>query len=193
MTPAVLVALLQAAPAEVPALAERPPDVVVPAVHALALMTVMRGVETVIWPDPFARTQWFGASYERAFTTPPLFDTSKPFMQWDGDPFLVNVVGHALFGSELHVRARACRFPWAAAFAFTAASSALWEYGFEANGVRPSALDLVYTPVAGLALGEARFQLWRAAAGISSPTWRGIARAALDPLGEAERAFGTRC
>jgi hypothetical protein len=184
---------------EAPVHAEEPvprsptPDIVIPAVHGLALMTVMRATETVIWPDPFARTERFGASYERAFTNPPLFDTSQPFMRWDGDPVIINAGGHALFGSELHVRARACGFGWAGALAFTAATSALWEYGFEANGVQPSALDLVYTPLAGLLLGEARHQAWRAAGGIDASGWRNVARAVVDPFGEMERAFGTRC
>lgn len=169
------------------------PDVVVPAAHGLAVMTVMRAVETVIWPEPFARPALFAESWKRAFTEPPLFDASQPFFRWDGDPLLVNVGGHALFGSELHLRARTCRFGWATAFVFTAATSALWEYGFEANGVRPSALDLVYTPVAGLALGEARFQLWRAAGSLRPSAGRGALRAILDPLGELERAAGTRC
>ncbi len=169
------------------------PDVVVPAVHGLALMTVMRAVETVIWPEPFARPELFAESWKRAFTEPPLFDRRQPFMRWDGDPLLVNAGGHALFGSELYMRARTCRFPWGGALAFAAATSALWEYGFEANGVRPSALDLVYTPVSGLLLGEARFQLWRLAGGIGSRTWRSVTRAVLDPLGETERAFGSRC
>lgn len=197
MTPAVAVALLALAAspeaAGAPARLEAPPDVVVPALHGLALMTVMRATATVLWPEPFARTERFGAAYQEAFTRPPIFDGSRRAFEWDGDPWFINGVGHALFGSELHLRARACRFGWAGALAFTAATSALWEYGFEANGVRPSALDLVYTPLAGLALGEARYALWRAAGALRSKAARGVTRAVLDPLGEAERAAGAGC
>lgn len=170
-----------------------PPNIVVPAVHGLALMTVMRVTETFLWPDPFAKPEQFGARYEEAFTKLPVFDSSKPFLRWDGDPLVVNAVGHALFGSELYLRARQCRFSWAESLAFAAGTSALWELGFEANGARPSALDLVYTPLAGLLLGEARFVLHRAAGGIGSSLARGLVRGALDPLGDLERAAGTDC
>lgn len=206
MTPAALVGALAAlgalahdgeralAPADPEPRALAPaPDIVVPALHGLALMTAMRATETVLWPEPFARTEQFASSYLRAFTNAPIFDGSQPFMRWDGDPLVVNVAGHGLFGSEIHMRARTCGFPWAGALAFSAVTSALWEYGFEANGVRPSALDLVYTPLAGLVLGEARYVAWRAAGGIASPGWRSVTRAIVDPFGEIERALGTRC
>jgi hypothetical protein len=175
-----------------PSTGRRAPDIVVPAGHALALMTVMRVTESVIWPDPFSRPEQFGARYEEAFTKPPKHDPSGRFMQWDGDPLVVNVVGHALFGSELYLRARQCRFGWAGSLAFAAATSAVWEYGFEANGARPSAQDLVYTPLVGLALGEARFLLHRAAGSLRGAT-RAVVRGALDPFGEIERAAGTGC
>ena len=43
-------------------------------------MSVMRGVETVLWPQPFAEPKYFGAHYEEAFTKPPIFDTKKPLI-----------------------------------------------------------------------------------------------------------------
>ncbi len=194
MTPAAILVLALASETPPPqAPVTRSPDIVVPAFHGLALMTVMRTTEAVIWPDPFARTQWFGAYYEETFTQPPKFDTKQPFMRWDGDPLVVNVVGHGLFGSELYLRARQCRLGWGGAFAFAAATSAVWEYGFEGNGVRPSALDLVYTPVMGLALGEVRYQLHRWAGSFRSPGARTTLRAVVDPLGELERVAGTDC
>lgn len=79
------------------------------------------------------------------------------------------------------------------ALAFAASASAVWEYVFEANGVRPSALDLVYTPLSGWVLGEARFWGWQAAGGIGNPTLRGVLRVVLDPFGELSRAMGTPC
>ena len=171
----------------------RSPDVVVPTLHAVALMGVMRATETVLWPRPFAEPEHFAWHYGQAYTRPPKFDGDKPFMQWDGDPLAVNVVGHGLFGSELYLRARQCRLGWAGSLAFAAASSVVWEYVFEANGVRPSAVDLVYTPLAGVALGEVRFVLHRLAGGIRSPSGRAIVRVMVDPLGEMERAAGTDC
>ncbi len=201
MAPAALVLVLAqaAGPATLPA--ESPPvitpeptaDLVVPLGHAVALMTVMRLGEAVIWPDPFARTQHFAAHYEEAFTRPPIFDSSRRAFEWDGDPWYVNTLGHGLFGSELYLRARMCHLQWYGALAFAAASSTVWEYAFEGNGVRPSALDLVWTPLAGGALGEGRYQLWQAAAGIRGAALRGAIRAVVDPFGEMERALGTGC
>ena len=210
MTPAAAVAVLSVAHAaggdarsERPAHAPSPslvaparapsPNVVVPALHGLALMTVMRATESVLWPDPFARTQSFGARYEEAFTEPPKLDTRQPLLRWDGDPLVVNAVGHGLFGSELYLRARQCHLGWGGALAFAAATSAVWEYGFEANGVRPSAQDLVYTPLMGLALGELRYVVYGVAGRVESPAARGTIRALVDPFGELERAAGSGC
>jgi hypothetical protein len=178
---------------QTPSVTERRADLVVPVLHSLALMTVMRGVETVLWPQPFAEPQYFAGHYEEAYTQPPKFDSSQSFMRWDGDPLFINAVGHGVFGSELYLRARQCRLGWAGSLAFAAGASAVWEYGFEANGVRPSAQDLIYTPLAGFALGEARYAIHRLAGGLGSPAARQIIRAAVDPLGELERAGGSDC
>ena len=172
---------------------EPPPDLVVPILHGLVLMTVMRISESILFPDPFSRPQYFAAHYKEAFTKEPLFDSSRRAFEWDGDSWTTNVLGHGLFGSELYLRARSCHLHWYGALAFAAAGSTLWEYGFEANGVRPSALDLVFTPLAGMALGEARHQVRRAAGEVQGPFLRTVLRAAVDPFGEAERAFGAGC
>ena len=71
--------------------------------------------------------------------------------------------------------------------------SPLWEYAIEANGVRPSALDLTFTPIAGLVLGEGRLQGWRAARRMTPGPLRATLSAVLDPLGDLERALGTPC
>jgi hypothetical protein len=167
----------------------------VPTLHGLGLMTTMRVTEAFIWPEPFAETDlslWLD-SYEEAFTRPPKWDWSRRPFEWDGDPWYVNAVGHALFGSELHLRARSCKKSVVESLLFTAAGSAVWEYAFEANRVRPSALDLWYTPAAGLVLGEARHALWSAAARLGDPGWRSVLMAVFDPFGELERALGTPC
>jgi hypothetical protein len=166
-----------------------------PVVHALAVMTGMRIGAAVIWPDPFADLgiARMADSYQRAYTEPPRWDSNRDAFEWDGDPWPVNVIGHGLFGSELFLRARTCGKSRAEALVFTTVASALWEYGFEASAVQPSALDLVYTPAAGLVLGELRYAGWSAAADIRDRTWRGVLRAVLDPLGEFERALGAEC
>jgi hypothetical protein len=155
-------------------------------------MTGMRVAEAVLWPDPFARLGDAGAHYEEAFTKPPVFDPRKPAFRWDGDPLVINVVGHALFGSELYLRARQCRFGWAGSLAFAAATSALWEYGIEGSGTRPSAEDLIYTPLAGAFLGELRLVAHRAAANLPQGA-AGLVQSLVDPFGELERAAGADC
>jgi hypothetical protein len=164
-----------------------------PVLHATSLFVVMRATETVLWPDPFANfdPEFVGARYEDAYTLPPKFDANRSAFEWDGDHWTINVLGHGLLGSELYLRARHCHFGWAGSLGFAAAASAVWEYGFEANGVRPSAQDLIYTPLAGLVFGEARFRAARALEGRGG--FASVLRVVLDPLGEAERALGAPC
>ena len=171
------------------------PNLAVPVVHSLGLMTGMRLTEAYLWPTPFAATDrvTIAQHYQAAFSRPPLWDGSRPLFREDGDRWQINVIGHGLFGSELYLRARSCRLPVWQALLFTGMASATWEYGVEASGTRPSALDLVYTPVAGLVLGEARFLTWRAARTLSPGPLRTVLSAAIDPLGDLERALGTPC
>jgi hypothetical protein len=171
------------------------PRLTPPVLHALGLLTVMRTSEAFLWPSPFAETNrvTLALHYQAAFSRPPLWDSSRPLFEQDGDRWQINVLGHGLFGSELYLRARTCHFRAWQALLFTSVASATWEYGVEANGVRPSALDLAFTPLAGLVLGEARFQAWRAARRIDAGALRSTLSAVLDPLGDLERALGSPC
>lgn len=194
MNPAALVLFLAQATEPIgPPPPPEKPEFVVPILHALGLETAMRIGESVLYPDPFSRTQYFGAHYKEAFTKLPIFDSHRPAFEWDGDPWTINVIGHGLFGSELYLRARMCRLHWYGSLVFAATGSTLWEYAFEGNGVRPSVEDLIYTPLAGFALGEGRYALWNVAGGIQSKVLRHVTRAVVDPFGELERAFGTTC
>lgn len=174
---------------------EPEPTWLVPALHGLALMTTMRASEAYLWPDPFAETSRvrLATHYHAAFTRPPRWDSSRPLFEQDGDRWQINVIGHGLFGSELFLRARTCRKPLWQALLFTTVASSAWEYGFEANGVRPSALDLMFTPAAGLLLGELRYLGWSNARRLRSSAARSALSALFDPLGELERAAGTPC
>ena len=164
-----------------------------PVLHSAGLFTVMRVTEAVVWPEPFARTEpeFWWARYQAAYTLPPKFDTDRAWFEWDGDPWTVNVIGHGLLGSELYLRARQCHFGWPGSLAFAAGSSLVWEYVFEANGARPSAQDLVYTPLIGIGLGEARFAASRALK--DARGFGAVLRVVIDPFGEAERALGSPC
>lgn len=172
-----------------------PPNLVVPAAHTGALFLAMRASEAFLYPNPFARTElpYWGARYAEAFTKPPLFDTTQPAFQWDNDPWTLNVVGHGLLGSELYYRPRRCGVSPLGSLLFATGASLVWEYAFEANGVRPSALDLVYTPLTGLVFGEARYLGVRLASGIGDRGLRSVVTTLLDPLGELERGFGSPC
>jgi Domain of unknown function (DUF3943) len=183
-----------AAPTSKPRATESP-RLTTPIVHALALMTAMRVSEAYLWPTPFAETKplTIALHYNQAYSRPPLWDSGRPLFEEDGDRWQINVVGHALFGSELYLRARTCRLPLWQALLFTGLASATWEYGIEASGVRPSALDLTFTPVAGLVLGETRFVAWRAARRLEPGPLRSTLSALVDPLGDLERALGTPC
>jgi hypothetical protein len=171
------------------------PTWLVPSLHALGMMTTMRVTEAYLWPEPFAETDRFALAshYHQAFTKPPLWDSSRPLFEADGDRWQINVIGHGLFGSELYLRARTCQKPPWQALLFTGLSSAAWDYGFEANGVRPSGLDLLLTPAAGLLLGEARYFAWSSARQLRRGALRSVLSALVDPLGDLERALGTPC
>lgn len=162
--------------------------------HHHAVMLGMRLTEIWLWPEPFADTEplLLSGRYVTAFTQPPKWNGSARAFEWDGDPWWINGLGHALFGSELYLAARRCRFDPVPAALLATAGRAVWEYGYEANGVRPSALDLVYTPLAGAVLGEMRYWAYRGAAvlpGVPKAVLRGL----MDPFGEVERALGSPC
>jgi hypothetical protein len=173
--------------------AELAPSWAVPAAHAGGLMLGMRVGVSLAWPASYDPTDW-DAQREQlrlSFTRPPEFDARRPLLESDGDPWWLNGVGHALFGSEVYGRSRACGGgPWESLLAAAAASTA-WEYVFEAPYQRPSAVDLVWTPVAGALLGEGRYRLHRWLRARDPRSWLLFV---VDPLGETERRlFGTRC
>jgi hypothetical protein len=166
-----------------------------PLLHTATMFTLVRAAEAYLWPHPFAETdpEVLGRYYKDTFTKPPIFDSKKPAFRWDGDPLVINIVGHGLMGSELYLRSRQCAFGWAGSLAFAAGSSVIWEYIFEGNGVRPSVQDMVYTPLMGLALGEFRYQLWRWGKRMKSPGGKFL-QGVVDPFGELERGvLGSGC
>jgi hypothetical protein len=159
------------------------PSWTVPVAHAGGVLLGMRVGSSLLWPEAYDPLRFGeeGRNLRIAFTTLPDFRPQLGLLRSDGDPIAVNVAGHGVFGSELYLRARQCGHDALPALAFT------WEYLVEGPYKRPSAIDLVWTPlVGGLLLGEARFRLYRA-------TGSGFLRALLDPLGSLERAAGSGC
>lgn len=171
----------------------------VPLLHSAAVFAGMRVSLSVLWPEFYdpRRMREGLVNLRSAWSAPPKFDPHVPLFESDGDPWALNVVGHGLFGSEIYNRYRQCGHGSLGAFAATAITSAAWEYTVEALHQRPSAVDLVWTPVSGAVLGEVRFQLHRAAkrAGGVRPGAGSIAvMVFLDPFGELERrVFGAHC
>ena len=160
----------------------------IPTAHAGGLMAGMRLSLSLLWPEsfnplPLSRSfDTFRQNWSRA----PHFETERALFESDNDPWPLNAIGHGLFGSEVYLRARQCGHAPLPALAFTTAASTFWEYGIEAFHKRPSAVDLVWTPLGGLLIGEVRYRVWRAA------DWTPL-KVVVDPFGELERALGTRC
>ncbi len=75
-----------------------------------------------------------------------------------------------------------------ASFLFSLVASAFWGYVIESWYQPPSAIDLLWTPVGGMFIGELRYQGYKAAQkGIAHKVPRTIVFILLDPLGELER------
>jgi len=72
---------------------------------------------------------------------------------WDSDQWEINYALHPYWGSAYYVRARERGYDENAAFWYSAALSASFEFGFEAFFEEPSLQDLIVTPVAGSFLG----------------------------------------
>jgi hypothetical protein len=165
----------------------------VPAAHAGGVLLGMRVSSSVLWPDAYDPTR-LGPERDQlrlAYTRPPELRSGGALLESDGDPAWLNGLGHGLFGSEVYGRTRQCGHGALAAFLATTAASVAWEYGLEAPHKRPSAVDLVWTPLAGGALGEARFRLHRWLKHRRSAAWLLFA---VDPFGETERrVLRTRC
>ncbi len=72
---------------------------------------------------------------------------------WDSDQWDINYILHPYWGSAYYVRARERGYDENAAFWYSAALSASFEFGFEAFFEEPSLQDIIVTPVAGSFLG----------------------------------------
>jgi hypothetical protein len=191
---------LGAPPAPVPALVAPapPPETTwsVPIAHSLGVLAGMRLGLSALWPDaydplPLGRS---GRQFAGAYRHGPEYRGGRSFFESDGDPWQINLIGHPLFGSEIYQRVRQCGGAGWQAFAFTAATSAVWEFGIESFNKRPSTIDLLATPIIGAALGEARYRAGRWLRTQPRGFWRTLGIVVVDPFGEAERGvLRTRC
>jgi hypothetical protein len=100
----------------------------------------------------------------------------------DGDNWALNYLGHAVFGSDHYLMARNCGWSWYSSVLFNTFGSFFWEYVTEGLFERPSAIDLVTTPILGSLLGEARYQLFRVVRKRWDRRWYGyVLLAIIDP------------
>ena len=168
----------------------------IPILHAAGTFGAMRVSASLLWPKAYDPTRLHDQlrGLGRAWSGLPEFRRDRPLFESDGDPWTINVFGHGLFGSEIYSRTRQCGHGPAASAAAVAAASFVWEYAVEAPYKRPSAVDLVWTPLGGFVFGELRFQLGRWLGGGANGTVSKVLLIAIDPFGELERRlFGTRC
>ncbi|TMA16547.1 MAG: DUF3943 domain-containing protein [Deltaproteobacteria bacterium] len=161
----------------------------VPIAHAGGVLISMRVAASLAWPRDYDPTRFSNEAHNLnlAFTRPPDFRPGLGLLRSDGDPVAINTLGHGAFGSEIYLRARQCGHDALPALALTAIVSTSWEYLVEGPYKRPSAIDLVWTPlIGGLVFGEARFRLYRA-------TNSRVFHVLLDPFGSLERHAGAGC
>lgn len=75
---------------------------------------------------------------------------------WDKDDLFLNYIAHPYVGALYYMGARSAGVNATGSFLYSfALSTFFWEYGIEAFAERPSIQDLIVTPVAGAAVGEA--------------------------------------
>ncbi|HEY0870545.1 MAG TPA: DUF3943 domain-containing protein, partial [Acidothermaceae bacterium] len=84
--------------------------------------------------------------------------TSTHDMVLDDDKFRTGAVGHPIAGAGYYLIARGNGFNAISSFAITVLASTTWQYFSEWNE-KPATNDLLVTPVAGWAIGEASFRL----------------------------------
>lgn len=186
--------IVASTPSRAPADDAIEPSWTIPILHASGQLAAQRVGAMLLWRDAFSLSDGARdlAFLRDAYTKPPKFDPHAKLFEWDGDRWEINVIGHGLMGSELYLRARTCGHGPLASLAFTAVASTTWEYAIEVWNARPSLNDLVWTPLAGMAIGELRYVIWSGVKGLG-PAPRGVVRAVVDPFGSLERWIGTRC
>jgi hypothetical protein len=153
----------------------------------------LRVYDPANWHDygnhPTPSIEKFQSNFQRA----PVFEPEAyggggllGIAQADGDPWTINVVGHGIQGSEMYLRMRREGNAWWAAGLAGIAHSTLWEYGFEGVHETPSLWDMVWTPLGGALIGEARHRVLKLEGRFSDSTLYSAARWVVDPVGELD-------
>ena len=163
---------------------------IVPITRVVALDAVKYGGLVVIWPDSFKPSTASQRLFVDNWSDGPEYRLDRGLFGSDGAPAYFNAVFHGLAGSETYLAARVWGHGVAASFFFSVITSFTWEYLVEGWFQRPSLIDLFWTPVAGVVIGEFRHWLLGVAhERISSRAGRVAVMSILDPLGQIERAL----
>ena len=99
--------------------------------------------EITKWSDDWAADAW--RNVKRSITSLPV---------WDKDDWQLNYIGHPIAGSYYYNSLRSQNATVFQSFLFATAQSFIWEYIIEATAEKPSAQDLIVTPIVGTILGE---------------------------------------
>ena len=171
--------------------AEPPPSPrwLVPSLHCAGIELAARISLSLIWPDTFDLTRvhrnW--ASFKSSWSSAPELDPRERFFEWDHDPWALNLIGHGLMGSEFYLRHRQGHHPFWLALLMTAAWTVTWEYFIESWHKHPSGIDLLWTPLGGLLIGEGRYRLYLLIRNRRPSRGRTVLLYLVDPLGQLER------
>jgi hypothetical protein len=122
------------------------------AAYFVGYQAVFAGVLYVL---PESVTKW---TDEQKRTTVNKWAENVQSATWDNDPLWVNYLGHPYFGACYYIRARERGFGEFSSFWWSAAFSAMYEYGIEAFFEPPSYQDLIVTPVGGMLVGKFIFE-----------------------------------
>lgn len=144
----------------------------------------------LIWPETYGPKHFPDTPkvFSDNFWHAPRLQAEKTFFKWDGDSYFINVVGHGLFGSEMYMAARDWGHGIGVSFLYALVGSTFWEYFVEGLFQRPSSVDLIWTPTAGLIFGELRHRILQwVRTDIYDPLWRQTLLFLFDPIGELER------
>ena len=161
-----------------------------PLIRTVMLETGMYVGLMVLWPHAFLPREGSARQLKESWTHLPYMNYHKNFFELDDDPWVINGVFHGIFGSEIYLAGRTYGHNGLISFLYAEMASFVWEYLVEGWFHRPSLIDLVWTPFAGAALGELRFQLIQIVLRtVSSPILRNALITVLDPLGQLERSI----
>lgn len=166
-------------------------NAVIPFVRIAALESIMVVASAALWPESYSplKTGKNWKQFKESWTNPPNYVYDTNILGSDGDWWYFNLLAHGILGSELYLAARDWGYRPVTAGLFAIYTSFVWEYMVEGWFRLPSTVDLFWTPLAGILIGELRFLGVKAAYKIKNQRVSLLVRIMLNPLGELERTI----